>query len=157
MSTSEYFKSMFSIDMIEATMDEIRLEEPLLKPFQLVLKIAYGCHITEEEWNGISFVDIFEAIVMANKYQFTEIEIIISNVFLNKLKDNSHDFITEEINYRLGDDKSKKKEKFLSVLEVHELAKSYQWIYFTEISRLYMQKKAQEVMDSWKLLYNYWW
>ena len=143
--------------MIESNLNEIKLEETFIKSFEIVLKISYGLDINDEEWDGISFVDIFEAIIIANKYQFIETEIIISNYFLKKLKQNSSDFITEEINYKITEEKIKKKEKFLSILEVHELAKSYNLIYFSDISHNYIEKKAQEVMDSWKFLYNYWW
>ena len=155
--TSLYFRAMFSIGMIESKVNEIRLEETLVRPFELVLRVAYGLPLTEDQWNDYSFVDIFEAIVIANKYQFIETEKIISNVFLKRLKDNSTDYVTEEINYRIGADKTKKKEKFLSIFEVNELAKQYNLIYFTNITQQYIEKKAQEVMDSWKFLYNYWW
>ena len=150
---------MFSIGMIESNLNEVKLEDTSSKPFVLVLKTAYGLILTEEEWSDCTYFDIFEAIVISNKYQFIETEKIISNDFLKRLKDNSTEFITEEINYKMTDDKNttKKKEKFLSIIEVHDLAKSYNLSYFSNISNNYIEKKAQEVMDSWKFLYNYWW
>jgi len=155
--TSQYFRAMFSIGMIESKVNEIRLEESVAKPFELVVKVSYGVDVTEDEWSDHSFVDIFDAIIIANKYQFIETEIIISNVFLKRLKDNSPEYITEEINYRIGSDKTRRKEKFVSILEVNQLAKQYNLVYFSTISQNYMDKKAQEVIDSWKFLYNYWW
>lgn len=148
---------MFSIGMIESDVDEIRLDEALVRPFQLVLKVAYGLHLTEDQWSDYSLVEMFEAVVIANKYQFIDTETHLSNVFLKRLQDNSTEYVTEEINYRIGNDKTKKKEKFLSIFEVNELAKQYNLIYFNNITQKYIEKKAQEVMDSWKFLYNYWW
>ena len=143
--------------MIESEVNQIKLEDQFIQPFQLVLKIAYGLIITEEDWNSIQFNEIFESIIIANKYQFIGTEIIISNKFLKRLKENSTEFITEEINYKIIENKNKTKEKFISILEVHDLAKSYNLIYFTKISKDHIEKKAQQVMDSWKFLYNYWW
>jgi hypothetical protein len=155
MNSSEYFKAMFNIGMIESNMKEIKLEETLIKQFKFVLKIAYGFKITDEEWNTLSLLEIFESIIISNKYQFTETETIISNRFLEKLISHSTDFITEEINYKIGD--NKKKEKFLSIFEVYELSKSYHLNYFSNICGVYIENKANQVMDGWKFLYNYWW
>jgi len=148
---------MFNIGMIESKLNEIKLEETLDKQFKFVLKIAYGFNITEQEWDSLTFLEIFEAIIISNKYQFTEVEIIISNVFIKKLKSVSTDFITEEINYKIVNETTNKKEKFLSIFEVYEMAKSYHLNYFSNICRIHIDKKTNEVIDGWKFLYNYWW
>ena len=74
MSSSEYFSALFNSEMIETKNREITLKETLIKPFVIVLRLAYELPTADEEWLALKIQELFESVITANKYQFLECE-----------------------------------------------------------------------------------
>ena len=149
---SEYFNAMFSIEMIEHSLREVSLEEVLTKQFVFVLRLAYGYRPSDRELRIMSFNDIFDAIIIANKYQFRSVEELLSVQFFDKLNNNfSSDYLCVNEKKPIG-----QLDRLFTLSEVQEISKSYNLDYFSDLCKSYIESKSHRGVDAYKYCYNLW-
>jgi hypothetical protein len=75
---------MFNNEWIETNNNCLEIKETLYKPLIIVLKIVYGFHINDKEWNEFKIQELNEALIIANKYEFIRAEKILSQKIISK-------------------------------------------------------------------------
>lgn len=161
---SDYFKAMFSIEMIESNLNEVRLEEKqFVNQFLFVLRIVYGFKVTEKDLNDLTFNELFDSIIIANKYDFKKVEIIISDLFMDKLNCHSTDvfYVKRSCNSSktTTDEEISNKEnlnKYSNIFEVLDISKSYNLNYFSYLCEKYIERKSSQQLNSYKYYFNLW-
>lgn len=150
--TSDYFHAMFSIQMLETRLDRVVIEELMSEPFLFVLRMAYGFKLSPKELTVLSFNDIFDAIIVANKYHFKRIEHYLTDLFFEKLNTNfSADYLCVNEHKSLGH-----LDKVFTLNEVQEISKSYNLEYFSDSCKSYIEKKSHRGVNAYKYCYNLW-
>ncbi|XP_054161159.1 kelch repeat and BTB domain-containing protein 12-like [Oppia nitens] len=91
---SDYFQAMFTNQMLECSLQEVTLCEKLHQPFLFTLKTAYGLKISHRDLKTLSFSQLFDAIIVANKYHFKRCEVYITDLFMDKLQHSYTDYLS---------------------------------------------------------------
>ena len=174
MNTSEYFNAMFSSEMIEHNLEEVRLEEEPLygQRLMFVLRIAYGFKVTNNELKDIDFNELFDSVIIANKYHFKSVEQIVSDLFFAKLNEHSTEVLYvrrtdySKINYRYLSSSNKEnkvdnsnncdRDKLFSIYDVLEISKSFNLDYFTELCQNYIERRSAQMINCYKYIFNLW-
>ena len=152
MKNSDYFNAMFSIQMLENGLERVTIEEMMSEPFLFVLRMAYGFKLSPKELTVLSFNDMFDAIIVGNKYHFTNIEHILTDLFFEKLNTNfSPDYLCVNEKKSLGH-----LDKVFTLNEVQEISKSYNLEYFSDSCKSYIEKKSHRGVNTYKYCYNLW-
>jgi hypothetical protein len=160
MKHSEYFNAMFSIEMLEHHLNKVKLEEelPFGQQMLFVLKIVYGFRVTNKDLLTIRFEELFDAIIIANKYQFKRIEQIISELFFDKLNQNSYEMLcVRNVYYSKKSDNKVMKDSQHSngsnIQDVLDISKFFNLDYFSDLCQKYIEKKNTPKLDYYKHYY----
>lgn len=178
MKQSEYFNAMFNIEMIEHNLKEVRLEEEeedgeaLIsnpeKQFLFVLRIAYGFRVNDPELKALDFSELFDSIIISNKYRFKKVEEIISELFFDKLNAHSSEILYVRSAYcRKADSYVNKenkpvncsdqdRENLSSIYEVLNISKSFNLDYFPEMCQSFIERRTAQMINSYKYYFNLW-
>lgn len=135
MSSSEYFSALFNSEMIETKTKEISLKETLIKPFIIVLKVTYDRDITQEEWREMKIQELFEAIIIANKYQFIECEKFLSRKLIEIFSFKITDTVDEVVNSDYCKDRS-----LLTIWELLEMAKLHNLMFLIDLCLVFFDE-----------------
>lgn len=173
MKHSEYFNAMFSIEMIEYNLNKVTLEEelPFGQQLLLVLRIVYGFRVNHKDLQRISFEELFDAIILANKYHFKRVEQIISELFFDKLNNHSNEVLYVRSVYyskksdKVEDNKENKENKGVNdnqdsnlsnIYEVLDISKSFNLEFFPDLCQNYIEKRTAQMLNCYKYYYNLW-
>ncbi|XP_054161169.1 kelch-like protein 26 [Oppia nitens] len=173
-STSDYFRAMFTIEMLESQLQEVTIDEYLIREFLLVLRVAYGFKLTvpelDKDW---SFSELFDAIVISNKYNFLAVEEIISEMFVQKLMttpisylcikyNNYTTGVVDNNNSAVSDTtvltKVTENESLqtMTIYELMDVARDFNLLYLPQFCQQYIQTRALQNINSFKYYYNLW-
>ena len=173
MKHSEYFNAMFSIEMMEFKLNKVTLEEelPFGQQMLFVLKVVYGSRVGYKELQQITFEELFDAIIIANKYHFKRAEQTISELFFDKLNNYSNEVLYVRSVYytkksdKVEDSNENKENKgnntnqdqtLSNIYEVLDISKSFNLEFFPDLCQNYIEKRTAQMLNCYKYYYNLW-